>query len=113
MSEQTEDQNDLVKSLRFANEFLKVTRGFKVESQRPDGLPQELREHLANEHLNSLIEEHELEPEMLIWGLLHMLEVMLKYAGLSPEELSEVMEQFIYAVEHTPEVFEGGDYDNE
>jgi hypothetical protein len=112
MSEQTEDQDDLVKSLRFANEFLKVTRGFKVESQRPDGLPQELREHLANEHLNSLIEEHELEPEMLIWGLLHMLEVVLKYSGLSPEELSEVMEQFIHAVEHTPELFEGDDDDH-
>ena len=112
MSEQTEDQDDLVKSLRFANEFLKVTRGFKVESQRPDGLPQELREHLANEHLNSLIEEHELEPEMLIWGLLHMLEVVLKYSGLSPEELSDVMEQFIHAVEHTPELFEGDDDDH-
>jgi hypothetical protein len=41
-----------------------------------------------------------------------MLEVVLKYSELSPEELSEVMEQFIHAVEHTPEIFDGDDDDH-
>ena len=29
-------QDDLIKSIDFANEFMKVVRGFKVEHDRPD-----------------------------------------------------------------------------
>ena len=88
-------QDELIKSITFANEFLKIVRGFKVEGDRPDGLPQDLKEHLANERLNSLIKEQGLEPEMLIWGMLHMIETLLEYADLDAEELTSIMDKFV------------------
>jgi hypothetical protein len=96
-------QEDLLKSIEFANEFIKITRGFKTEQERPDGLPQEITEHLANEHLNALIKEKDLEPEMLVWGMLHMIEILLKYADLTPEDLVQVMDKFMQYVGDHPE----------
>jgi hypothetical protein len=88
-------QDELIKSITFANEFLKIVRGFKVEGDRPDGLPQDLKEHLANERLNSLIKDQGLEPEMLIWGMLHMIEILLEYADLDAEDLTAIMDKFV------------------
>jgi hypothetical protein len=98
-------QSDLINSIDFANEFMKVVRGFKVEHDRPDGLPQDVKEHLANEHLNTLIAERNLEPEMLIWGMLHMIEILLKYCDLTPEDLTAVMDKFVEHIKNNPEIY--------
>jgi hypothetical protein len=58
-------------------------------------LPQEIKEYLANEHLNKMISDQNLEPEMLVWGLLHMIEILLKFADLQPNDLVEIMEKFV------------------
>jgi hypothetical protein len=93
-----QEQEDLVKSINFANEFIKIVRGFKLDQERQDSLPQEVKEYLANEHLNQLITDQGLEPEMLVWGLLHMIEILLKFANLQPNDLVEIMEQFVEAI---------------
>ena len=93
-----QEQSDLIKSINFANEFVKIVRGFKVDQERKDSLPQEVKEYLANEHLNQLITDQGLEPEMLVWGLLHMIEILLKFANLQPNDLVEIMEQFVEAI---------------
>lgn len=102
-----QEQSDLIKSINFANEFIKIVRGFKVDHDRQDSLPQEIKEYLANEHLNTLITDQDLEPEMLIWGLLHMIEVLLNFANLQPNDLIEVMEQYVEFVKNK------GDQDND
>ena len=104
MTELSSHQTDLIKSITIANEFLKIVRGFKVDSDRKDSLPQEIKEYLANEHLNTIMEEKEIEPEMLIWGFLHMIEILLKYADLDPEDLTQVMDHFVkYVIENPDE----------
>lgn len=94
-----QEQQDLIKSIKFANEFIKIVRGFKLDHDRQDSLPQEIKEYLANEHLNTLIAEQDIEPEMLVWGLLHMIEVLLKASNLEPDELIRIMEQYVNYVE--------------
>jgi hypothetical protein len=101
-----QDQSDLIKSINFANEFIKIVRGFKVDQDRKDSLPQEIKEYLANEHLNTLITEQDIEPEMLVWGLLHMIEILLKFANLQPNDLVEIMEKFVQSLTN-----ENGDKD--
>jgi hypothetical protein len=95
-----QEQSDLIKSINFANEFIKIVRGFKVDQDRQDSLPQEIKEYLANEHLNTLITEQDIEPEMLVWGLLHMIEVLLKFSNLDPDDLIKVMEQYVDHVQN-------------
>ena len=95
MSELNQDQKDLINSVRFATEFLKVIRGFKMDQERSDSLPTEIKEHLANEHLNTLIKDHNLEPEMLVWGLVHIIEVLLRFNDLTPTDLVDVMEKYV------------------
>jgi hypothetical protein len=90
-----QEQMDLIKSINFANEFIKIVRGFKLDQERTDSLPQEIKEYLANEHLNKMISDQNLEPEMLVWGLLHMIEILLKFANLQPNDLVEIMEKFV------------------
>jgi hypothetical protein len=90
-----QEQMDLIKSINFANEFIKIVRGFKLDQERQDSLPQEVKEYLANEHLNKMISDQNLEPEMLVWGLLHMIEILLKFADLQPNDLVEIMEKFV------------------
>jgi|694.fasta_scaffold12151_15 hypothetical protein len=101
-----QEQEDLVKSINFANEFIKIVRGFKLDQERQDSLPQEVKEYLANEHLNQLITDQGLEPEMLVWGLLHMIEILLKFADLQPNDLVEIMEKFVQTLTN-----ENGDKD--
>lgn len=105
MTELSSHQTDLIKSITIANEFLKIVRGFKIDSDRKDSLPQEIKEYLANEHLNTIMEDKEIEPEMLIWGLLHMIEILLKYSDLSPEDLTEVMDSFVKYVVANPDEY--------
>ena len=101
-----QEQEDLVKSINFANEFIKIVRGFKLDQERQDSLPQEIKEYLANEHLNQLITDQGLEPEMLVWGLLHMIEILLKFANLQPNDLVEIMDKFVESISN-----ENGDKD--
>ena len=61
-------------------------------------MPQEIKEYLANEHLNKLIADQGLEPEMLVWGLLHMIEILLKFANLQPNDLVEIMDKFVETI---------------
>jgi hypothetical protein len=48
----------------------------------------------------------EIEPEMLIWGFLHMIEILLKYSDLSPEDLTEVMDSFVKYVIANPDEYQ-------
>ena len=105
MTELSSHQTDLIKSITIANEFLKIVRGFKVDSDRTDSLPQEIKEYLANEHLNTIMEDKEIEPEMLRWGMLHMIEILLKYSDLNPEDLTEVMDSFVKYVVANPDQY--------
>ena len=90
-----QEQSDLIKSINFANEFIKIVRGFKIDQDRKDSLPQEIKEYLANEHLNKMISDQNLEPEMLVWGLLHMIEILLNVAELEPTDLVKIMDKFV------------------
>jgi hypothetical protein len=101
-----QEQSDLIKSINFANEFIKIVRGFKLDQERQDSLPQEVKEYLANEHLNKMISDQNLEPEMLVWGLLHMIEILLNVADLQPNDLVEIMEKFVQTLTN-----ENGDKD--
>jgi len=101
-----QEQMDLIKSINFANEFIKIVRGFKLDQERQDSLPQEVKEYLANEHLNKMISDQGLEPEMLVWGLLHMIEILLNVADLQPNDLVEIMEKFVQTLTN-----ENGDKD--
>lgn len=98
-------QDDLINSINFANEFIKIVRGFKLDQERQDSLPQEIKEYLANEHLNQMIKDKDLEPEMLVWGLLHMIEILLKFAGLEPSDLVDVMDKFVEYVKENPDKY--------
>jgi hypothetical protein len=100
MSELNQDQKDLINSVKFATEFLKVIRGFKVDQERADSLPTEIKEHLANEHLNTLIKDHDLEPEMLVWGLVHIVEVLLRFNDLTSTDLVDVMDKYVNFIEN-------------
>lgn len=105
MTELSSQQTDLIKSITIANEFMKVVRGFKIDSDRTDSLPQDVKEYLANEHLNTIMKDKEIEPEMLIWGLLHMIEILLKYSDLDPEDLTQVMDSFVNYVIENPDQY--------
>ena len=93
-----QEQSDLIKSINFANEFIKIVRGFKLDQERQDSLPPEIKEYLANEHLNKLITDQGLEPEMLVWGLLHMIDILLKFANLQPNDIVEIMDKFVESI---------------
>jgi hypothetical protein len=51
------------------------------------------------------MEDQEIEPEMLIWGFLHMIEILLKYADLDPEDLTNVMDSFVKYVIENPDQY--------
>jgi hypothetical protein len=51
------------------------------------------------------MEDKEIEPEMLIWGMLHMIEILLKYSDLNPEDLTEVMDSFVKYVVANPDQY--------
>ena len=90
-----DEQKELINSLQFASEFLKITRGVQTETRREDHLPDEIMVHLANQQLNSVISELNLEPETLIWGMLNVIEILIRYAELEPEKLTEMIDFFI------------------
>ena len=95
MSDEDVSKNEMINSLRFANEFLKVTRNVQVATTKSDPLPDEILQHLANDQINDVINKFDLEPEMLIWGMVRILEIVMRFAELDPDELSEMIDHFI------------------
>lgn len=90
-----EEEINMMKMVNFANEFLRVAHDIKKESNRPDQLPEEVQEYLANKQLDDLIKEDDLEPEMLVWGLVNIIEILIKYSQLDPSELHSIIAKFI------------------
>ena len=90
-----EEEINMMKMVNFANEFLRVAHDIKKESDRPDQLPEEVQEYLANKQLDDLIKEDNLEPEMLVWGLVNIIEILIKYSQLDPSELHSIIAKFI------------------
>lgn len=90
-----ERQVETVKGLTLANEFLKILRSYKLEQDRPDPIPSDVTEALANAQLNHVMEHYELDPEHLIWGLVQVVEMFLKLTDTDPEELSGALDQFV------------------
>ena len=90
-----EEEIVMMKMVNFANEFLRVAHDIKKESDRPDQLPEEVQEYLANKQLDDLIKEDNLEPEMLVWGLVNIIEILIKYSQLDPSELHSIIAKFI------------------
>jgi predicted NAD/FAD-binding protein len=90
-----EEEIVMMKMVNFANEFLRVAHDIKKESNRPDQLPEEVQEYLANKQLDDLIKEDDLEPEMLVWGLVNIIEILIKYSQLDPSELHSIIAKFI------------------
>ena len=91
----TQETLELKKSILIASEIIKVARGFKVESERNDGLPQDIKEHLANEHLDRVLADNDIEPEMIIWGLMKIIEILLGYTDQSVDDLTATLDKFI------------------
>ena len=85
----------MVKMINFANEFLKLAHSIRSEEDQEVRLPDEIQEYLANEHLNQLMKDDQLEPEMLVWGLVNIIEIMLKFTEMTPDALTQVLEVFV------------------
>lgn len=91
-----DEEKTMVKMINFANEFLKVAHGIKKEANRgEDQLPDEIQEYLANQTLDHLVKEEDLEPEMLIWGMVNIIEILLRFAEIDADELSEMISLFV------------------
>lgn len=90
-----EEELIMMKMVNFANEFLRVAHDIKKESDRPDQLPEEVQEYLANKQLDDLIKADDLEPEMLVWGLVNIIEILLRYSQLDASELHAIIAKFI------------------
>ena len=86
---------ELVKGLTLANEFLKIIRGYKIESDRPDSMPEDVSISLAQAQLNHVMEKYGLDPEHLVWGLVQILEMFLKMTDTEPETLSNAIDKFL------------------
>ncbi len=91
----TNKDAEMVKGLTLANEFLKIIRDFKLEETRVDPFPHEVGEVLANAHLDTLMETKEMDPEHLVWGLVHIIEIILKIQGKTAEELTVAIDDYI------------------
>lgn len=90
-----EERLEGIKGLTLANEFLKILRGYKIESDRPDSMPDDVSVSLAQAQLNHVMEKYGLDPEHLIWGLVQMLEMFLKLTDTEPEILSNAIDKFL------------------
>lgn len=95
------DKKDLINSLKFAIEFLKILRGFKLDNERQDSLPFEIKEYLANEKIHTMMSDNDLEPEMLVWGLVQMVEVLVRYAELDHDKLMALCEGLLEYIKKT------------
>lgn len=86
------DRNEMketsLKSIRLANSFLKVTLGLREEATRADGLPLDLAEHLATEELNMLVNRDDVEPEMLVWGLIKVIDLLMDFGDISMRDIT-------------------------
>lgn len=94
-----EQQLEKLKGLTLANEFLKILRGYKIESDRPDSMPEEVSVSLANAQLNHVMEKHGLDPEHLVWGLVQVIEMFLQMTDTEPETLSNAIDRFLEFVD--------------
>ena len=70
--------SDQIKALKFATEFLRIVYAIHKEAKRPDGLPEDIQNHLANAELNSFIKENEVDPEILIMGFVNLIEMLIE-----------------------------------
>lgn len=91
----SEEQKAMIDSLEFANEFIKVSRGLFLEAKREDHLPEELLQHLANERLNEVMNRLKLEPEMLIYGMLEVIQLLMGLSEIEPEELTNSIDEVL------------------
>ena len=90
-----EEELTMVKMINFANEFLKVSHDLRKEADHPNQLPDEIQEYLANSTLDDLMKSEGLEPEMLVWGLVNIVEILLKFTKMNAEELTDVISVFV------------------
>lgn len=96
---------DYFKSLLLANEFLKLLHGLLHENQRENPLPIEVQESLGNEHLRSIMDKYNIDdPEMLVWGLVKIIEMLLVTNEISAEDLAGGIDNFIKFVESNPDL---------
>jgi len=91
----TKDQSDAIKGLTLATEFMKITHGFKVESARENPLPEEITEHLANARLKEISEREGIDGELLVWGLLKVVELLMLSNDVMPDDLFESLDGLI------------------
>lgn len=94
-----EQQLEGLKGLRLANEFLKILRGYKTESEREDSMPNDVSQSLAQAQLDFVMEEYQLDAEHLVWGLVQMLEMFLKLTNTEPETLANAIDRFLEFVD--------------
>jgi len=99
------EQREQFGALVFAHEFLKITRGVMKEKTKEHPLPPEVSNIMANAYLEEIMAQYGLDPEALIWGLVQVIELMLKFAGANPEDLSTTLDSFIEWVKQNPQEY--------
>lgn len=99
------EQREQFGALVFAHEFLKITRDVMKEKNRENPLPPEVSNIMANAYLEEIMAQYGLDPEALIWGLVQVIELMLKFAGANPEDLSTTLDSFIEWVKQNPQEY--------
>ena len=95
-------QREQFGSLVFANEFLKTARGVMNEQTRKDSLPSDVSNVLANAYLEEIMAQYGLDPEALVWGLVQVIELMVKFSGIPPEALHDALDSFIAWIKENP-----------
>ena len=107
-------ETDYFKSLLLANEFLKILHGLLHENQREIPLPLEVLESLGNEHLRSVMDKYNItDPEVLIWGLVKIIEMLLVTNNISADDLALGIDRFIEFVEANPDLDSMSEDNNE
>ena len=93
--------SDALKSMEFALEYLKITRGVAVEIQREDALPEDLIQGMAQEHLQSTMEGIAVPPESLIYGLVALIEILIQVNMMPVEVFFDLIETSIAIFKET------------
>ena len=91
----TKDQSDAIKGLTLATEFMKITHGFREESSRENPLPEEITEYLANARLKEISEGEGIDGELLVWGLLKIVELLMLSNDVPAKYLFDSLDEMI------------------